>query len=91
MGKGNGVSNYVTTNLNGKVRFRFIGQEGAQVWRDFWAPYSGGRDPLETIPADKDGWRETQLHNLMQTISHSFRGCYTPIETDIQVEVRDKQ
>lgn len=79
---------FVTVNLNHKVRFRFLGEKGEKVWRDYWGPYSGGQDVFQSIPADENGWRETQLHNLMQVIGPSFRGCFTPIETDIQVQVK---
>lgn len=82
------ASGFVTTNLSNRVRFRFLGEKGENVWRDYWAPYCGGRDVFEFLPADENGWRETELHILMQTIGPSFVGGFTPIETDIQVEVK---
>ena len=78
---------YVTVNLNDTVRFRFLGAEGEKVWRDYWARYSD-HDSFQFIPADEHGWCETQIHNLMSVIGHSFVGCFSPIETNIQVKVK---
>jgi hypothetical protein len=80
---------FVTVNINHKVRFRFFGERGEKVWRAYWKQYSGDLDVFQFIPADADGWRETQLHNLMRVIGPSFQGCFTPIETDIQVQVSE--
>jgi hypothetical protein len=81
------MTGWKSINVNDKVRFKFL-NNGERIWRDYWQPHCGGRDPLDSIPADADGWREEQLWRVMTIFGpHLRNGFRNPMETEIQVQV----
>jgi hypothetical protein len=83
------MTEWKSINVNDKVRFKFL-NNGERIWREYWAPYSGGRDPLDYIPADADGWREEQLWYVMTILGpHLRNGFNNPMETEIQVRTKN--
>lgn len=75
------------TNLNNKVRFKLF-PDGERIWREHWKPYCvPNDDPLSMIKPDANGWRTTQLWELMHVFgAHSFAGVTTDLETVIEME-----
>lgn len=79
------MSEWRTINLNDRIRFKLT-ERGKEIYRAYWQPYYGDRDPLEHLPADADGWREEQLWYFANVFGQHFEnGLNPPVETMIQV------
>ena len=82
------MDRWIQININDKVRFRFA-NGGELIWRKYWEPYSGGRDPLQYIPADAEGWREEQLWMIMSVLGpHLHNGIDNPLDTVLEIRAR---
>lgn len=80
-----------STNLNYKIRFK-LNADGERIWRGYWQPFSGGKDPLEMIPADAEGWREEQLWQFANVFGPHFEnGFHVPVETAVQIKCESRQ
>ena len=80
------MSDWRTINMNDAIRFKMT-KSGKKIWRDYWTPYTPGREPkLPSI--DDDGWMRDQLWQVANIFGpHMGNGLPAPIETEIQVDM----
>lgn len=79
------MSDWQNINLNDLIRFK-LNASGEKAWRDYWSTYTKGRDPLEMIPLDSDGWRAEQIWRFASVFGpHMELGAKLVVETTVQV------